>query len=424
VTTIEGTRPLSQPRARPVRGGMSLLEAFRVAIQGLLANKLRSVLTMLGVIIGVGSFIATVAMGQGAAAASRDIIERMGTRVLSVFPASQRRGGISLGQGTAQNFTYEDLEAIQRTIPGIEKIAPQYSGRGRVKYLQYSESTSIVGTTPDYFPIRNVSFLEGGPFTEADVQNRAKVCVLGYEIYAKLFGDQPCLNKVIKINNRNFTVVGLAKPKGAMPFMNMDDMVYIPLDTAMYRVFGVDYLSGASVQSVSEELMSAQQAAIEDLMRQRKRTPPGEEAPVRVYSQGDVLENARQQNAVLSNLLAGIALISLLVGGIGIMNIMLVSVTERTREIGIRKAIGAKNRDILNQFLIESMTLSLLGGLLGVAVGAGFALLMPRFGVPSLLSWPPAMLAFVISAGVGVVFGIYPAMKAARLNPIEALRYE
>jgi putative ABC transport system permease protein len=417
-------------RAEQRRGrGMSFAEAFRVAFQGLMANKLRSILTMLGIIIGVGSVIVMVSLGQGVAKATREAIQKMGTNVLSVMPQSQMRGGVSQGLGSSQNLTLEDVDYVKKA-PYVKVVVPEARGSGTLKYQNQNTKTTVYGATPEYFEIRNMPLAEGKFFTDDDVKRKAKVVVLGDTVRETLFGSLQAVGKYVKLNGQNFQVVGTVQKRGGGGWRNPDDQVTIPVTTAMRRVFGQDYINGMSVQATSEDKMIQAEEEVTLAISRAHKLRPDEPPDVRVFNQADMLETAGEQSTFLTMLLAGIALVSLIVGGIGIMNIMLVSVTERTREIGIRKAIGAKRKDILYQFLIESVTLSLVGGLMGIGLGVGVSVWMGRpqdeggFGFPMLLSAAPMIVSFVFSALVGIFFGIYPAVKASRLDPIEALRYE
>jgi putative ABC transport system permease protein len=424
------SRVMPALRHKPSRRGMSMSEAFRVAGQGLMANKLRSVLTMLGIIIGVGSVIVMVALGQGVANATKEAIMKMGTNVMSVIPQSQMRGGISQGLGSSQSLKLADAEAIRKDCPSVKAVSPEYRGNGTLRFQNQNTKTTVYGASPEYFDMRNLPLAEGKYFTKDDVQRRGKVVVIGDAVRENLFGSLQPVGKHVKINGQSFKVIGVIQKRGGGGFRNPDDQVTVPITTAMNRLFGVDYLNSMSVQAIGEDKMIQAEEEVYKALAKSHRLQPNEEADIRVFNQGDLMESAAQQSGFLTMLLAGIALVSLVVGGIGIMNIMLVSVTERTREIGIRKAIGAKRKDILYQFLIESITLSLVGGLLGIATGIGVALWMARpsdeggFGFPMMLSVTPMVVSFVFSAIVGVFFGIYPAMKASRLDPIEALRYE
>jgi putative ABC transport system permease protein len=429
----ETTAPLLPAvKAAGRRGrGMYSLEAFHVAVQGLLSNKLRSFLTMLGIIVGVAAVIVMVGLGQGAARATREAIRKLGTNVLYVQPNSQQSRGVSQGLGTAQSLKVEDAEYILRTCPTVKAVSPEYRDGGvTVEYKQNNSRTNVYGTTPDYFEIRNMPIAKGRTFTRGEVEGKARVAVIGDEVREELFGESSPLEKIIRINGQGFEVIGVTARRGGSGWRNPDDQVTMPLSTAMRRLFGKDRLSGISVQAVSEEKMRQAEEEIYAAMAKAHRQGPNDEPDVRMFNQGDLTESAAEQSTFLTMLLAGVALVSLVVGGIGIMNIMLVSVTERTREIGIRKAIGAKRKDILYQFLIESVTLSLVGGLIGIILGVGVGMWMAApqdsggLAFPMLLSLPPILISFGFSAVVGVFFGIYPAVKASALNPIEALRYE
>jgi len=409
---------------------MSVLEAFRLALQGLVANKLRSFLTMLGIIIGVSSVIIMIALGQGVAGATQAAIQKLGTNVLTVFPNTQMNGGVSQGIGSAQTLKPDDVDVIRKLSPDVKVIVPEYRGNGTVKFQNQNTRTTVYGATPDYFEVRNLPLAEGKIFDWDDVKQKAKVAVIGDTVRETLFGSLQAIGKYIKVNGQNFKVIGIITKRGSTGFRSADDQITVPYTTAMRRVFGVEYLSGMSIQAKSADKMGEAQEEIIAAVAKAHKQHEGDPPDVRIFNQADLSESAAQQSSFLTMLLAGIAAVSLIVGGIGIMNIMLVSVTERTREIGIRKAIGAKRKDILYQFLIESVTLSLIGGLIGIGLGVGGSLWMGRaadeggLGFPMMLSVTPMVVSFVFSALVGVFFGIYPAMKASRLDPIEALRYE
>lgn len=434
--SVTQTRPAVEPSLahsidHMIAGpGMGIAEAVRVALEGLVANKLRSFLTMLGIIIGVSAVIVMVSLGQGVAKATQEQIEKLGTNVLTVRPDSQQQGGVNFGLGTMQTLKLADAETVLRSCPAVKAVSPEYGGRGTVKFQDQNTVTRVQGAGPDYFSIRNQPIAQGKGFTHDDMERKAKVVVLGDNVRQTLFGNIQAVGKYIKLNGQSFLVIGVVAPRGDSGWRSPDDQVTIPVTTAMVRVFGVDYLDTMSVQAKSPDQMTEAQDELVAALSRAHKLRPTDPPDVRVFNQADLTESATQQTNFLTMLLAGIALVSLIVGGIGIMNIMLVSVTERTREIGIRKAIGARRRDILYQFLIESTTLSLVGGLIGVALGIGVAVWMAvpsdrgGLGFPTLVSLPPIVVSFVFSAVVGVVFGVYPAVKASTLNPIEALRYE
>ena len=419
--------PVSQEHG--FAGGMSILEAFRVALQGLAANKMRAFLTMLGIIIGVGSVIIMVALGQGVANATAESIKKLGTNVLTVSPNSQQRGGVSQGLGSQQNLKLEDVDFIKRLCPDVQSVSPQYRGTAQAQFGNQNTRTTIMGADANYFDIRNLPIAEGRALTDQDLKRKMKVAVVGDNVRQTVFGDVDPIGKTVKINGQNFTVVGLTTPRGGTAFRNPDDQITIPVTTAMRRVFGVEYLNAIDAQAVSDKAMGAAQDELLAAMHTAHKLRADEDPDVKIFNQQDIMDSAQQQSTFLTMLLAGIALVSLIVGGIGIMNIMLVSVTERTREIGIRKAIGAQRKDILYQFLIESVTLSVAGGIIGIILGVGGSVwaALPQgvgLGFPMALSLAPMVVAFVFSALVGVFFGIYPAMKASALDPIVALRYE
>ena len=413
---------------------MSVLESIRVALQGLAANKLRSSLTMLGIVIGVGAVIALLALGQGTQAAVTEEIQGIGSNLIFITPGSEEGHGPMATRSAADTLTLADAEAIAAPgiVPGVLAVAPEFNNSTDVIYGSESVNATITGTTPDYPLVRN-SFLETGEFfTEQNSTTMARVAVLGHQTAEDLFGGSDPLGRTIKINRVHFRVIGVMEEKGGRPAGNVDDSVFIPISTAQRKLFGGRATSGTSwkvssinVSLVSEETMDAATDEITLLLRQQHKIQPGEDDDFSVMSQEDILSMAEQITGILTIFLGAIAAISLLVGGIGIMNIMLVSVTERTREIGIRKAVGAKRRDILMQFLVEAVVLSVIGGLLGVLLGMGIAILVERSGLmTTVISSQAILLATGFSVAVGLFFGIYPSVRAARLHPIEALRYE
>jgi putative ABC transport system permease protein len=412
---------------------MTVTEMFRVAFHGLAANKLRAFLTMLGVIIGVSAVIVMMALGQGAAAATEAAIRKLGTNRLHVRAENQQRGGVNLGAESGNSLTLDDAEALRREGRLIVAVAPEYDADDiRLKYGNRNTVCDVNGATPEYFQVRSLTIEHGRLFTKDEVERQARVIVLGHDAALTLFGDVSPLGKQMRVGTQPFEVVGVLKKQGAMPFANRDDEVTIPISTAMRRLFRADRnrVRGISVQAVSPDRMKEAEEEVLAILRKAHKLGPDDPPDVRVSNQADLMESANEQGTFLTMLLTGIAAVSLVVGGIGIMNIMLVSVTERTREIGIRKAIGAKRKHILYQFLIEAVTLSLLGGLIGIALGIGISLWMGApadeggFGFPMLLTPVPMIVSFVFSALVGVFFGLYPAVKASGLDPIEALRYE
>ena len=395
---------------------------FKVGLKSLQANKLRSILAMLGIIIGVGAVIAMLAIGSGAQKQILDRFSAMGTNLLVVMPG--QRGLHGVVTGTQQNLTLEDAQAIAREVPGVVLVAPAVQGSAQVKYANKNTRTSVFGTSITYFAIRDVQIDRGRLFTEAEIDRMARVGVIGPTTARETFGDSDPVGAVIKVKGINFTVLGVSKAKGE-GWMSPDDRVIVPYTTAMKILFGLDYLREIDVQTADEASLAEVQARVAALLRARHRLRPDADDDFRIMNMDEIRQNASEVTNTFKWLLGGIAAISLLVGGIGIMNIMLVTVTERTREIGIRKAIGARERHILVQFLIESVLISGVGGLLGLGIGVGVAALIPKFTpLTTVVDAASALLSIGVAGGVGVFFGFYPAWRAARLDPIEALRYE
>jgi len=396
---------------------------IKLALKSLFANKLRSFLAMLGIIIGVGAVIAMLAIGAGAQKQILDRISSMGTDLLIIRPGQHGFHGVS--SGSQENLTLEDAEAILQQVPGVGQIAPVVNGNAQVKYFNKNARTSVVGTGITYLPIRNFEVERGRCFTEGEVERVARVAVLGPMTVTNLFeGDEP-LNNDIKINGINFKVVGILKSKGDQGWFNPDDQVMVPYTTAMKQLFGLDYLREIDVQAKRKFNLSAVQDSTSAVLRTRHRTRPGAPDDFFIRNQAEIIDTVTSVSRTFTILLGGIASISLLVGGIGIMNIMLVTVTERTREIGVRKAIGAKDRDILRQFLIEAVIMSVLGGLIGVGIGIGAArLISSSTSFTATVEVQSVVLAISFAGAVGIFFGYYPARRAAMLDPIEALRYE
>jgi putative ABC transport system permease protein len=404
---------------------MDLWENVLIALQGLAANKLRSALTMLGIIIGVLAVILGTAIGQGSREQVLERIQSLGSNAITVFPGQSRQGAVRGGAGSRQSLKLEDAETILKNCPTVIAVAPQVQRSSQVKYGNKNTNTSIVCTTPEFLQIRGFRVERGKFFTDKDVRGRRKVCVVGKSTAEDLFGDSTPIGKSLRIGGINFRIVGLLALKGTAIFGNPDDQIVIPVTTGMKQVFGVDYLSNIYAQTAQAEQATKAAAEIEDALTKAHKILPGEESDFSVRTQQEFMEIQDQSSQTLTFLLTGIAAVALLVGGIGIMNIMLVSVTERTREIGIRKAVGARNINILFQFLIEAMTLSLVGGLTGIAGGfAASNLITSLLGWPTVISPFWVITAFSSSAAIGIFFGIYPAYKAAQLDPIEALRYQ
>ncbi len=404
---------------------MGILESLANALSCLLANKLRSILTMLGVIIGVGAIITTTSIGEGAKADVTERIQTLGANILAVRPGQSR----FRGRGSAdarRTLTVEDIAALQERGQTFGYVTPELSNRAQVKYLNKNTNTTIVGTSPEYLVTANFNVEKGRFFTDSHIRSRERVCVLGKTVADDLFGEtiEP-VGKTVKIKNVGFHVLGVMKEKGASGWRNPDDQVFIPYSTAMKRVFGADYLSSISIQANNDKLIAAAETEVTELLRKQHKIAPNKEPDFHVRNQAEFMETLEESNQTFTNLILGIAVVSLLVGGIGIMNIMLVSVTERTKEIGLRKAVGAQRIDILIQFLVESTTLALIGGIVGVGIGiAGAEVVASIWGWRTLVSVTYGIVSFIVSAFVGVFFGAYPAWKAAKLHPIDALRHE
>ncbi|MBI2678461.1 MAG: ABC transporter permease [Candidatus Koribacter versatilis] len=406
---------------------MDVMAIIRIAMRALARNKMRSGLTMLGIIIGVGAVIAMVGIGQGAQQQVQQQIAAMGSNILFVSSGTVNRGGMRMGWGATKTLVYDDMRAIMREAPAVRMAAPGSQTTAQVVFGNDNWSTNINGTEPQYLDIRNWPLQEGSNFTQNDVDMAANVAIVGETVRKNLFGATDSVGQTIRIKSLPFKVVGVLVPKGQSAAMgqDQDDTIIIPITTLQKKMTGDTWLRWIMVSADSKEASYAAQQQIEGLLRDRHRIRPGTDDDFFVRNLADIADLQDQASQVFTLLLAAIASVSLLVGGIGIMNIMLVSVTERTREIGIRMAIGATESDVQRQFLIEAVVLSLIGGGIGILFG-----LSSGFLISALLHWPvlisplSIVVAAIFSAAVGIFFGFYPARKAARLDPIEALRYE
>lgn len=405
---------------------MNLFESIRIALRAIRVNKVRSILTMLGIIIGVGAVIAMVAIGNGASASVTAQIQGLGSNLLTITAGQSNFGGVRGGMGSANTLTMSDAELLAEGTC-IKAVAPVASTNSQVVYGSGNTQTTIYGTTDAYLDVRSTSLSAGRFFTEQEMSAYKRVVVLGPSVVENLLGtlDYSIIGKSIKINNIPFQVIGITESEGSSGFSNNDDMILMPITTAQLRLTGSNSVRQIFVQAVSAEKMTDAQNEITALLRSAHNLSADDEDDFSVANQEEVLETMESVTKTLSMLLGGIAAISLVVGGIGIMNIMLVSVTERTREIGIRKAIGAQESDILIQFLIEAVILSVMGGIIGIIMGWGGSLIIAKIAsMTTKVSLSSVIMAFTFSALIGIVFGVFPAKKAASLNPIEALRYE
>ncbi|HEV8131694.1 MAG TPA: ABC transporter permease [Acidobacteriota bacterium] len=407
---------------------MNFLVTFRIALRALGRNKMRSTLTMLGIIIGVGAVIAMVSIGQGASASIQSQIAQLGNNMLFVWSGSSNTGGMRGGVGSATTLTADDVEAIERECPSVRAASPSVRAGGQMVFgnQNWSASGGIQGTNEKFPSIREWPVASGDFFTEGDVRTASRVCVLGKTVADNLFAGLDPVGQTLRIRNLPFRVVGVLAAKGQSQYgQDQDDTVIIPYTTAQKKLLQISYISNAMISAISAAATFTAERQITDLLRQRHKLGLNEDDDFRIRNLTDVAEAADASSKIMTNLLASIAGVSLLVGGIGIMNIMLVSVTERTREIGIRMAIGARSSVIRRQFLIESITLSLTGGIVGILLGVAGSIVISRtLSWPTLISAPSIFISVIFSFAVGVIFGYYPAVKAAALDPIEALRYE
>ena len=399
---------------------------FRIALRALKRNKLRSFLTMLGIIIGVGAVIAMVAIGEGAKALVRSQIASLGTNVLVVIPGTLTQGGARTGFGGVRTLMDSDARAIMEEVPSVTLASPTMRQVNQVVAGNLNWSTVIQGVAPEFQQIRDWQVEDGRFINQADVGNAAKVALIGQTVASVLFGNEDPIDGVIRIKKIPFRVIGVLGAKGQTGHgTDQDDVVMIPYTTMQKRIMAITHVQSIVVSAVSAEKTQEAQQQMTALLRQRHRIQPDQDDDFFIRNLSDIAEAAQNSARVMAILLGSIASVSLLVGGIGIMNIMLVSVTERTREIGLRKAVGARRRDILSQFLAETVVVSVTGGLAGIALGWLITVLMSRFaGWTAAITVDAVLLAFLFSAGVGILFGIYPARKAAGFNPIVALRYE
>lgn len=402
---------------------------FKMAVISLKINKMRSMLTSLGIIIGVSAVIIMLAVGSGASERIAKDMESMGSNLLMIRSSSANTGGVRMGAGTKPTLTLKDAEVIESNANGVLAVAPYSSQSLQLTYGNQNWASTVAGTTASYLFIRNYEIIDGRNFIPVDIKNSTKVAIIGNTVATELFGDMDPINKTMRIGNVPFKIIGLLKPKGESGMgMDQDDLVFIPITTAQKKVFGTDFPGSVkmiNVKAISDEALPIAESDITDILRRRHNIGKNQEDDFEIRNLAEMQETIKSSARTMSLLLGAIASVSLLVGGIGIMNIMLVSVTERTKEIGIRMAIGAKASDIRIQFLIESFLLSIIGGLIGVAIGVFGAKLLQIFaGMSISISSFSIFLSLGFSGAIGVIFGYYPAYKASLLNPIDALRYE
>jgi putative ABC transport system permease protein len=406
---------------------MNYSNLFRIAIRALVRNKLRAFLTMLGIIIGVASVIAMLAIGEGSKQKMRKQISSMGTNMVMVMPNFQRRGGVSLGASSSVALKYSDVTALQNEATDVSLVSPEVRASGQVIYSNMNTQTTIYGVSEEYLAIRKLEIQNGRVFTAAETKGMAKVCLLGQTVVENLFGaGADPVGYSIRIKNLPFLIIGVLKDKGESGMgQDQDDLILAPYTTVQRRLAAIDYINGIYASAVTEEKSPAAIAEVEEILRRTHKLKESAENDFRVMSQSELLTTITSITDIMTILLGSIAGISLLVGGIGIMNIMFVSVTERTREIGLRMSIGGRGKDIMKQFLAESIILSILGGVLGVVFGYLLARLAGSLmSTQAIVKTQSVVLAFAVCFAIGVFFGWYPARKAANLNPIDALRYE
>ena len=402
---------------------MLILDLLRMALRSLISHKLRTFLTALGIIIGVASVISMISIGEGARQQTLSTISKFGTNIITIKPGQKKTRHVSTGK--VDTLVLDDAQFIEKHVSLITGVAAQVYRSAQLKFGNKNTNTTVRGTGKSYVHLANFEMQTGRYFNQQEINAAKRVCVLGATVVKNLFEESNPLGKTIKVDGKNFIVIGITEPKGALSWFDPDDQIFIPVTTAQKRVFGMNHIQSIDVQAANIEDLELIKEDIAQILRLRHNTPEGKEDDFYVQNSSQWLNSWGDAAKTFTYLLGGIAAISLMVGGIGIMNIMLVSVTERTREIGIRKAIGAKKREIIEQFLIESVVISFLGGGIGVLMGIAISKMVSNIGGwETIVSTQSILLAFGFSVGIGIFFGFYPANKAANMNPIEALRYE
>jgi len=407
---------------------MDFKETAATSFEALLSNKLRTGLAVLGIVIGIGAVVALITLGKGAQQSVTNSISSLGSNLLTITPGTTNDRGVQGASGSRSSLTLDDAKAISSnlsSLSAVSEVSAETSRNFQVTYGRNNTNVRVSGVLPSYSTVHNISTENGSFITQQQADSMSKVAVIGPTVASDLFNNDDPISKTIKINQQDYRVVGVTKSKGGGGFMNEDELIYIPLTTAQKVLMGTNYVQTISVSAKSADLMNDAIDQVGYLLLKRHRISSPDKADFSIRSQADILGAATQATSTLTGLLSGIAAISLLVGGIGIMNVMLVTITERTREIGIRKAIGAKRKDILAQFLIEAIVLTASGGVLGIILGFGLSYIGGLFlSIPTVLSFSAPLLAFSVSGAIGLIFGYYPARRAALLQPIVALRYE
>ncbi|MCL5969941.1 MAG: ABC transporter permease [Patescibacteria group bacterium] len=407
---------------------MEFSEILSQSLSALTLNKTRTLLATLGIVIGIGSVIALISLGQSSQQAVAQQIQSLGSNLLSVIPGTQNASGVRTAAGSATSLTYEDAKALigNSTLTAVGSVSPELSRRAQITSGKNNSNSQVIGVIEAYDEVHKITMSSGSFVSKTDVDTLAKVAVLGPQVVTDLYGEgSNPIGNTIRINRLAFRIIGVTQSKGGTGFLNQDDIVYIPLTTAQKQLFGVDYISSISIEAKTDQVITEAQNEVGYFLLQRHKLSDPAQADFSIVSQADVLGAASQVTGTFTALLSGIAAISLLVGGIGIMNIMLVTVTERTREIGLRKALGAKKKVVIYQFLTESIIVTIIGGIFGMLLGTVLSLVISKLiNLPFTLAFSSVVLALGVSGAIGIIFGWYPARKAANLSPIEALRYE